>query len=244
MKALSLLVSAVIASTVAAEDDSLWKGKAELGIVSTSGNTETSSTNGKINLLYDPEKWRQEFKLEYFVAESEVVVDGNTQTQKTADRTFFLSKTDYKFTERSYLYALLDYADETFTDKDYIGNFSLGYGRTFIKEDDVDLHAEIGYGLRRFQERDSTVAVEEEVTRLGGKYSTKIGDNANFSQELTAELGEDFDQYKSMTALNVNINSSLALSVGYEVQHVTEVLAEGAEKTDTKTTVNLVYNFL
>ncbi len=223
-----------------------WKGKAELGFVSASGNTETSSTNGKINLLYEGPKWRQEIRLEVLQAESEVI-DSNNQkvTQKTADRTYGLSKTDYKYSEKSYAYALVDYADENFTDKDYIGNFSIGYGRTLIKEKDQELHGEFGYGLRRYQFKEEYIANEDEVARLAGRYFTTISDNAKFSQELVAEFGKDFDVYKSVTALTVNINSSMAMSVGYEAVHTTEVdEAAGIEKTDSKTTINFVYNFL
>ncbi len=240
---LAFSVSVFAEGEAADKSASEWSGKAELGIITTTGNTENSSTNGKVNLVYDPEKWRQEFKLETHVAESDVVVDGEEVTQQTADRTYFLSKTDYKYSERSYAYALVDYADENFTDKDYIGNLSIGYGRTFIKEEHRNFHAEIGYGLRRYQFKQEFDAVEDEVARLAGKYSSKVSDNARFSQELVAELGKEFDIYKSITALTVNINSSMALSLGYEALHTTEV-EEGAEKTDTLTTVNLVYNFL
>ena len=244
-----LLPLASMAEETPDEGIPTWKGKAELGIVNTSGNSNTSSTNGKINLIYEAEKWRQEFRLETHQAESEIVDDNNQEvTQKTADRTYFYSKSDYKYSEKSYAYALLDYADETFTSKDYIGNFSIGYGRTFIKQKDQQLEAEVGYGLRRFQNRNEVIAEEEEVARLAGKYSVKISDNASFSQELITEFGKAFDVYKSNTALTVNINSSMALSVGYEVQHTSDLTAEdiaaGTEKTDTITTVNLVYNFL
>jgi putative salt-induced outer membrane protein YdiY len=231
------------------EEKSPWTGKAELGIVSTTGNTEASSSNGKINLVYEADKWRQEFRLEAYQAESEITDSSNQKVmQQTADRTYFLSKSDYKYTEKSYAYALVDYADENFTDKDYIANFSLGYGRTILKGDIHNLHGEIGYGLRRYQPKESVVAEEDEVVRIAGKYSWKVSKTANFSQELTGELGKEFDVYKSISALTVNINSSMALSVGYEVLHTTKLdaasIAAGIEKTDTKTTVNLVYNFL
>lgn len=251
-KALSLLLFPLIAvanEAVEEKEKSPWSGKAELGIVNTTGNTESSSTNGKINLLYEANKWRQEFRLEVYQAESEVVGANNQKVmQQTADRTYFLSKTDYKYTEKSYAYALVDYADENFTDKDYIANFSIGYGRTIIKEVDQSLHGEVGYGLRRYQPKYSFIAEEDEVARIAGKYTLKISKNANFSQEITGELGKEFDIYKSITGLTVNINSSMALSLGYEVLHTSELsesaIAAGVEKTDTKTTVNLVYNFL
>jgi putative salt-induced outer membrane protein YdiY len=230
-------------------EKSPWSGKAELGVVSTTGNTEASSSNGRINVQYEAEKWRQEFRLEAYQAESEITDTNNQKVmQQTADRTYFLSKSDYKYTEKSYAYALIDYADENFTDKDYIANFSLGYGRTLLKGDIHNLHGEIGYGLRRYQPKQSFTAEENEVARFAGKYSWKMSKTANFSQELTAELGKEFDVFKSISALTVNINSSMALSVGYEVLHTSKLdaaaVAAGIEKTDTKTTINLVYNFL
>jgi len=246
MKHLIIFALGMLTQKATASDDateSPWKGKAELGVVNSNGNTNTSSSNGKFNLVYDAEKWKQEFRVETYKAESEVEENGVDVMKKTADRTYFFSKTDYKFSQKSYAYVLLDYADENFTSYDYIGNFSLGFGRSFIKDKETELEGEIGYGLRRYQEKHEIIAEEEEVARLAGAFKQKVSDNANFQQEIVAEFGKDFDVYKSITALTVNINSSMALSVGYEVQHTTEV-DEGFEKTDSKTTVNLVYNFL
>ncbi|NVJ61229.1 MAG: DUF481 domain-containing protein [Gammaproteobacteria bacterium] len=247
MRLLILGFSSFLFSQVWADDsseqESPWKGKAELGIVDSSGNTNNSSTNGKVNVTYEAEKWKQEFRLETYKAESEVEENGVKVVKTTADRTYFYAKSGYKYTEKSYTYALVDYADENFTSYDYIANFSLGYGRVFFKDKEKEFDGEIGYGLRRFQEKQAFLTQEEEVIRLAANYKQSVSSNAVFQQEFVFEFGEEFDVYKSVSALSVNINSSMALSLGYEVQHNTEV-DPGFENTDRKAIVNLVYNFL
>ncbi len=222
----------------------VWKAKAELGVVNTSGNTQTSSTNGKINVQYEAEKWRQEFRLEVLKSESQLLDENNQRyTQKTADRSYFLSQTNYKNSEKSYSFVSVDYADETFTSYDYIGNALIGYGYSFVKNKNNEFQAEVSAGKRRYQGRDEIEAEQETVSRLAEKWSYRLTESTKLNQELSATFGKEFDVYNFLLAVNVNINSSLAISLGYEAQHTTVVEAS-LEKTDAKTTINLVYNFL
>ncbi len=249
--AIALLVTPI--TLLAADNEySSWTGKAELGFVTTTGNTETSSTNGKIDIAYDAGQLLQEFKFEAYKAENDVLVtDPQTNTtqkvtQETANKSYFLSKTGYRYNKASYAFVLVDYEDDNFNGFDYQANFQLGYGHTFFKSKESALSVEGGLGRKRFQKDGSYETVEESVYRFSGKYFTTLSENAKFTQELVADFADSFDTYRSISALSVNINSSMALSVGYEVLHKTEVpvAVPAIEKTDKKTTVNLVYNFL
>ncbi|MEE4246282.1 MAG: DUF481 domain-containing protein [Kangiellaceae bacterium] len=221
-----------------------WTGKAELGFVTTSGNTETSANNGRLVVTYEAEKWKERASLEFFQAESVILDENNNRiTQETADRTYFFSKTDYKFNKKSFAFMLIDYADENFTDKDYIANFSLGYGHTFVKDDEEEFNVELGLGSRRFQFQNQERTEIEAVYRLAAHYFIKVSESAQFTQDVSAEFGELFDIYKTNTALNLKVNTSMQVSIGYQTQHTSNV-QPGILRNDSQTTVNLVYNFL
>ena len=242
----ALMVCAVAVQNVHCEDNkaSGWKGKAELGLVNTSGNTKTSSTNARFGMIHEGIQWRQEYKLEQLKTRSQVTdsTTGNREEQLTAERSFGLAKVDYKINEAIYSYGLVDYTDDRFSGYDYVANASLGLGYSFIKRDDMELSGELGFGRRRSQLEDSLEAVNESVSRLAGKFFMQITETARFNQELVAEFGEEFDKTKSTTSLTVNINSSMALSLGYEVIRVSDP-PDDKKKSDSQTTVNLVYSF-
>ncbi len=233
---------------VFSEEKSPWKSQASLGLVTTSGNTETSSVNLKINAAYEKAAWKHEIKLEGLYAESErVTIDTvnnttSTSTETTAERSYSLYKTDYKFSELSYAYGLLDYTDDRFSPFDYIWNVSVGGGRTFIKNDITELLGELGIGRRRYQP-EAEQNTSDTVVRLAGKYSVKLTKTAQFSQELTFEDG-DFLSARSNSLLNVNMNSALALGIGYQVifNEIDENISD-REETDTSLSINLVYSF-
>ncbi len=63
-----------------------------------------------------------------------------------------------------------------------------------------------------------------------------------FTQLLEFNIGENLTTTRSETALSVNIVGSLAMKIAVVVRHNSEVL-EGKEKTDTESTVTLVYGF-
>ncbi|MCO7227176.1 YdiY family protein [Pleionea sp. CnH1-48] len=255
MKKLAFLLSAlpIVAFAGDAEENKLWKGKAEAGLVSTTGNTDTSSTNLKLELVYESGDWRHSFLTEAFLAEAEQVVgteldgQGNLverrESRDTGEKYYTLIKSDYKFSETAYFYGLVDYTDDRFSGFDYQANASVGLGKNFIKNDKYTLDAEIGYGARRYQEEAQWDAETEGVTRVAGKFQWNISENAKFNQELNSQIGDDITVSKSISALTANINSSMALSIGYEIVHTSDVPSADIEKTDRKTTVNLVYSF-
>jgi putative salt-induced outer membrane protein len=59
---------------------------------------------------------------------------------------------------------------------------------------------------------------------------------------VLVEAGSDNTFYQNDAGLVVNMNKTLALKLGYQVRHNTDV-SPGTKKTDQLMTTNLVYNF-
>jgi putative salt-induced outer membrane protein len=216
-----VLVSSNVHS--AEEKKSPWKTSAELGYVSTSGNTNTET------LIFKNTK----------------ADDANTPDKElvtTADKMLVTAQSDYKFTPRDYFYGLLSYEDDKFSGFEYQAKLGLGYGRKIILTDQHELDGEIGPGYRNFKVDNAPDSEDEALLRLAGKYLWKISDNSQFNQDLIADFGEDQDEWKSITGIKSNINKTLALKFTYTVKYL-DVVPVGNDNYDRETAATIVYTF-
>ncbi len=233
MKAPYLAAGLVALGLTTAAQAGPMKGEAELGIVMVSGNSESESLSGKVSLEKDMGKWLHSGSLQGTNASSNNV--------RSTERYLANAKSDYKFTENDYLFIALSYEDDRFSGYDYRATESVGYGRRLIATDTLTLNAEIGAGARQ-SKLDSGASENEGIVRGNGKLAWNISDTSTFTQELLVESGDSATISKSITGLKVQVAGSLAMKLGYTAKYTSEVPA-GIEKTDTETTVTLVYGF-
>lgn len=220
-------------TAMAQEVGSQWNGEAELGIVSTEGNTETQTISAKGKVINERAKWKHQANLEALNTE-----DNDTTT---AERYTLSGKTNYKFTARSYLFGIATYEDDRFSGYDWRASEAVGYGRRVIAEKNLELELEAGLGARQSKLNDGTDE-DEGLVRLFGFLGWKISGTSKFTEELGSEIGEKATISKSVTGLKSQINSSLAMKITYMVKHVSEVPAT-IKKVDRETAVTLVYSF-
>lgn len=216
------------------EARSRWSGEAELGFVTTSGNTETETFNGKAKVINERDDWRHTGKLDVLTASN----DGT----ETAERYFVSEKSDYKISEVSYLFGLLTYEDDRFTGYEYRASESLGYGRTVINRETLTLGLEGGAGARQSELAATGQDTSEAVVRVAGELGWVISEEAKFTQDLESEIGEDATITRSATALTTTVAGSLAAKFAVRVKHTSDV-PPGIDKTDTETSTTLVYKF-
>jgi len=213
--------------------DNSWKGNVELGIVTTTGNTETETINAKAKAETERKKWRHTLFIESLNSSN-----GGTTT---AERYVVNGQSDYKFGEHNYFFAMVNYEDDRFSGYDYRISEALGYGRRIIGNTVLTLDLEIGPGARQ-SKLDSGASEDEYTVRGAAKLAWKVGDTSTFTQDLGTDVGEDVTITKSVTALTAQVNGSLATKITYTVKNTSDVPV-GIEKTDTETAVTLVYSF-
>ena len=215
------------------EKKSKWNAEAELGIVNTTGNTETESFVLKARVINTRDKWKHTVRGEALrKADNDVV---------SAERYFLSGKSQYTFRDRSYLYGLVTYEDDRFNGFDYQLLGVLGYGRTVWERETVKLDLEVGAGGRH-SELDTGETNDEAVFRAAGDFEWKISESATFIQELSADVGQDATVTRSLTALTAKINSILSTRIAYQLRHTSKV-PPGIEKTDTELTFTLVAKY-
>jgi putative salt-induced outer membrane protein len=210
-----------------------WIGNIELGIVNTSGNTETKSINLKAKAATETENWRHTINYESLKSSDQGVA--------TADRYALNGQSDYKIDKKNFFFVMINYEDDRFSGYDYRMTEVIGYGRRVLDEPDLTLDLEIGPGARQ-SKLDTGETDNENMVRGAGKLKWKISKTSSFTEDLSIDAGEDTTVTKSITALSAQINGSLATRITYTIKNTSEVPV-GAKKTDTETAVALIYNF-
>lgn len=238
---LAALLAATSTSVLAQVDhaDEGWSGEVMLNYAQSAGNTNTTNFAGKGKAVREGTDWRNTFKLE---GSNETSENEDDEQVRTAEQYFTSAKADYKITEDSFLFGLLEYTNDRFSGYDYEAAVSLGFGHQFIKNNQHDLKADIGPGYR-YSKLEETGDVEEEaMVRIGAQYVWTIREGAIFDEDFSTEIGEDKTITKSLTRLKIRINGALWGSISYEIRHTDEVPPD-IKNSDRKTLLGVNYVF-
>lgn len=238
---LAAFLAATVSAPLLADEaaDKLWTGETTLNYSKSSGNTNATSFAGKSKAIREGETWRNTFKLE---GDNETSEDDDGEQVRTAEKYFASAKADYKVSQDSFLFGLVEYYDDRFSGYDYEVAVSFGYGRQIIKNDRHDLKADIGPGYRYSKLEDTGDVEESAMVRIGAQYVWTINENTVFDEDFSVEAGEEKVVTKSLSRLKVRINGALWGSVSYEIQHTDDV-PPGIKNSDRKTLLGLNYVF-
>lgn len=236
-----------------------WSGSGEFGFASATGNSRSQNVNAKLGLNQENEQWKNSFFVDALRSKSQQkVVDsaGNTieQFNTTANRYDGGASVGYKLDPRSYIVGAARYEHDDFGANLWQGIVSLGYGYIALKDERNELSFEIGPGYKRYRPADVDLVVDgvlvpqqqptesELVARGLVNYKYKLTANTAFEDTLLVEAGSKNTYLQNDAGLAVSMTRKLALKVGFQVRHNSDVLP-GVKKTDTLTTTNLVYSF-
>ena len=208
-------------------------GAAEFGMIVTSGNSTNSTVNGKFSVENDVEKWLHTGKLSIVNSESENVT--------TAERYLLKLKSNYKLGGKHFLFGGLTHDVDKFSGYDYQTSIIAGYGQIIHDTDKYKLSIEIGPGYRSSKlitgEDD-----QEGILHLGAVSKYIVNEATYIDATLNIDSGSD----QTITGLELgyvnSLTQSLALKVGYDLKNSSSVPV-GTKKTDTITSVSLIYSF-
>ena len=215
--------------------DTSWNGTGEFGFVSTSGNTETETLNLKLEFIKNLEKWR--------LRAGAAALTSSKNGTKDAKRYAFEFQGDRKLSETSYAFGVYRWDADKFGAYDPQQTFSVGYGRQLIKTDRHELKGEVGVGYRKLEDANTGASSSDAILRLLLDDIWSITSSTQWSNRLLVESGSDNTFTQFNTGLAVAMNDRFALKLGFEIRNNTDVPAGVMDKTDTTTSMNLVYNF-
>ena len=219
-----------------------WQGQGEVGLVKTSGNTESESFNVGLNFKKELQAWTHELGVSFYQASSE---DTRSASSMAADYT-----AKYSITERRYLFSSISYLDDDFDGFTEQSSASLGYGYHVIKSKPTAWEVGIGIGYRDTSKliklSDRSEVEGEDISSgtlvLRSDYRHQLTTNTKFSDSFVAEIGSDNSFIENEAALIVSMNEKFALKAGLLIRHNSDP-APGADETDSISSVNIVYSF-
>lgn len=216
-------------------EDTGWTGKGEFGYVSTSGNTDTNSLNVALAFERETPLWR--FKI------GGTALSSSKNGEKDAERYTAAFQVDRKFGEKSYAFAGYRYDADKFGAYDPAQSVTAGYGRQLMNTEKNELNGEIGAGYKKMKATDTGEVTNEFIVRLMLNDVWHLTKTTDWINHLLVEAGSENTFTQFDTGVVVSMNDKFALKFGWEYRHNTTVPPGTADKTDTTTTANLVYNF-
>ena len=239
-----LLVSALLAASAqAADEPKVWTTAAELGAITTSGNTSGTSVTGKIDAKQELTSWSNEYVISSFFKEDEKLdVSGDPENEKSAERYFVSGKGGYKLdNDNAKLFVFGSHTKDEFGSYLDYSLLSIGYGDRLYQNDTMTLDVEIGPGY--FRGKTALDTTEKGVMlRTAANFDWAVSENAAFRQTLSIDKGADNTRTASETSLSAKINGRMQMKAAFIVQNDAEVPA-GKKATDTQTSLTLVYSF-
>ena len=192
-------------TVTAAEEEapaSPWAGKATLGYLATSGNTENSSLNSAFEISYTSGDWQHLFDV--------TEINSSEDSATTAEAYAAGWKSERSLSEVNFLFGRLSWRKDRFSGFDTQFSQTVGYGRRMIDNGKHSLNGEIGAGLRQSDLADGS---NEDETILTGAvhYTWAISETAEFRQDLLVEAGSENTYLESVTALSARLIGKLAL---------------------------------
>ncbi|GMR15676.1 MAG: DUF481 domain-containing protein [Gammaproteobacteria bacterium] len=212
-----------------------WTGNGEFGLVSTTGNTNSSALNLKLQFVKQTEKWRHRFAGTALATSENGTRDNERYTAEL--------QSDRKLGEKGFVFGVVRWDADKFGAYDPQQTATVGYGRQLMKSPKHELKGEIGVGYRNLEERVSGIASKEVIIRLLLDDSWQVFKSTNWTNRLLIETGADNTFTLFNTGVAVSMTERFALKLGWELRNNSKVPPGDTVKTDTVTTMNLVYNF-
>ncbi|MCH2669802.1 MAG: DUF481 domain-containing protein [Gammaproteobacteria bacterium] len=232
-KSICVIFLIFFVSMTHAQDDPGFSGRAGLGFLATSGNSDTQSLNGNLDMWLNFDSWRH--------AVNAQAIKSKTSGTTTSEAIGWSWQSDYTINETDYIFGITAIDKDEFSTYDQQTRIAFGYGRRVIDLERHVLNAEVGFGSRQADLRNKT-SQDGAILRWSGDYRWIISDVSEFNQTLSIEGGADNVFLESSSALSTNVRENLALVTSFAIKSNSDVLP-GSKKTDTFTAISLEYTF-
>lgn len=212
-----------------------WQGSVAIGYIQTTGNSNTSTANGKVLAGYKTGRWQDSVLFQALKASQEGVL--------TAENFEFDGQADYNLNPNNYIFGNADYLRDVFSGYTRRTSEVIGVGHRVLNTNTQQLDLEIGGGRRQTHYTTGAPSDSEFVERGALSYLWKFSDTSNITETLSVVRGASNVLSQSVSALTANLASSFALSLSYTVTHNSQV-QPGFKRTDAVTALSLVYSFV
>jgi putative salt-induced outer membrane protein len=234
MKPAASAAAFVILTCAAGSAGADWSGKGKLGGVLTRGNTKTTTLSADADVQNVLDRWKHKF--------GGSVLRALSEDELTADRWELRAGSEYTPTDRAFSFVTARYEDDAFTDFEYQVTGAIGLGYHFFQSPETKLDVTIGVGARATELRSTGEAEREDILRGSMEFQHALTETAKVFDRYLVESGSTNTFSQNTLGIEVKVNGSLALGLGYEVRRNSHVVP-GTRNSDQVYTANVVYSF-
>jgi putative salt-induced outer membrane protein len=233
-------ISLMSLSIQAAEPQALgFSGSGEAGYNSSTGNTTTTSMFGAIKLNYNQVGHELKSILEVnYKSENDI----QTQERYLLD----LQRNHFYNEARSYYsYVGGKFENSRFENIDLDAVLSVGLGKTLYQTERTNLTGELGLGYQSITYTSAAGgnSTDQIIGRLKLDFNHQINEQVTFTQDALLLAGSDRTKLETNTGLKVKVANSMNVKLGYKYRHNDKPATASLKKTDTQTTLTLIYDF-
>jgi len=217
----------------------------ELGVLKTTGNTDTSMIKLALDSTHEMKDWSNRYEGQFLQRNNKVNSDsaaGGTITNKTT-RFAISGQFDYKLTEdTNRLFAYFEYDDNQFNSlRDQI-ILVTGWSQVMWKEPTSEFRYSIGPGYSHFKQETNDALVESMIVRGTMLYGLRFSKHSRFRQEFSAEIGDHISKVRSQSSVTATVFKKLAMKLSFNIV-LNESVADVDKVLSTQTSVSMVYQF-
>ncbi len=264
MKTKLTLISTVVAGAMLAGNPAFaqsqwlegWSGSAGLGLLVTTGNSETDNFNASLNLSKQQGVWRHSAFGSAFRAES--------NDERTANRYDLGYKLDRNFSDTLYGFGRLRFDTDDFGNIDSRLTGVVGVGKHFFDDGKQAFSAEIGLGVTdiTFINEDADgLPLEEGAVDANGlplvipeddggavlygsaRYSNVLNERVTFNSIFSFEAADVNTLTVWDNSLNIGLSDRVSLALGILTRNNSDIEGALGENTDTATRVSIAIGF-
>jgi len=244
-----ILLTMTLGSATAVADppqpQGVWLGAGQAGVLLSSGNTQSTSLNAKLDLAHLDGPWKNTLFFGGLYGRSNSVTSGNRLEGRY--------RVNHEIDDRRFWFAGVDGVRDLFSGFAYQSTIAAGAGYKFIATEATTLAGTLGAGYQRLKpqelvkdasgavvQRIDGVATGDVVATAGLDYAHSFSKSTRVTDKLFVTSGSADTAVNNDVALAISMSDRLALSVGYGVRY-NSMPAAGVKKLDQVTTVNVVY---
>jgi putative salt-induced outer membrane protein len=213
----------------------------ELGMIATTGNTESAALKGRTIIKQDFRTWKNKYQFDALYKRNTYNGVNETTTQKV----FLSVQSDYKLSpENSSVFVFGSYTDDRFSGYDYQNTIAVGYSRRLFANQNSYLDYNIGPGYS-FNRTDEGELDDTIIVHLQVEYEYNFSPEVKFTQTLGSDVALESNKNtisKSESAITSKLRDNLSMKAAYSITHNSEALDPRA-KTDTTTSITMIYSF-
>ena len=226
-----------------AKDEKKQNFSISLGVVSTTGNSETTTVRGNIDYAYKGEKWREYLKVSGLYGES--------KGEKTAERVEGWGRLERRFLP-VFIFWDISYYRNPFQGYEHSVGTGPGIGIYLFKNEKIYLSTSY-YVYRMYNELTDkyTAPITNDTERyflhhIEERFRIKFLENVKFKQKViykqTSRSSKDYFVTAENTLEN-KITKNLSLEISYNLNYQNLPVEENIKKLDTIFITSVKYTF-